>query len=159
MQHITKENMKIKYENSLIYQINSSAKYFDKLFKQFFEEINLGVTADQHLALMIVHDTKNCCQRDLARILLKDRANTGKLAKSLEDKGLIKIETTTKNNRLVKILTITKNGEKLAETSMKLFEPLKRKIEESYSEKQLNDLKNQLYEFTQIISKALKTNI
>ena len=79
--------MKTKYENSIIYQINSSAKHFDKLFEQFFKEINIGVTAAEHLALMIVHDTKDCCQRDLARVLLKDRANTGKLAKSLEEKG------------------------------------------------------------------------
>ena len=61
-------------------------------------------------ALMVVHDTKDCCQRDLARVLLKDRANTGKLAKSLEEKGLVKIKATIKNNRAVKnINKITNN--------------------------------------------------
>ena len=66
-QHIvfgnTKGIMKTKYEDTIIYQINSSAKHFDKLFEQFFKEINLGVSASEHLALMIIHDTKNCCQR------------------------------------------------------------------------------------------------
>ena len=92
--------MKTKYEDSIIYQINSSAKHFDKLFEQFFKEIDIGVSAAEHLALMVVHDTKDCCQRDLARILLKDRANTGKLAKSLEEKGLIKISATIKKGEV-----------------------------------------------------------
>ncbi len=151
--------MKTKYEDSIIYQINSSAKYFDKLFEQFFKEINIGVTAAEHLALMIVHDTKDCCQRDLARVLLKDRANTGKLAKSLEEKGLIEIKATIKNNRAVKILTITKKGKKLAKESMELFEPLKNKIEQEFSKEKLNDITKSLQDFTQLISKTLKVNI
>ena len=30
--------METKYENSIIYQINSSAKHFDKLFNQYSKE-------------------------------------------------------------------------------------------------------------------------
>ena len=150
--------MKTKYENSIIYQINSSAKHFDKLFEQFFKEINIGVTAAEHLALMIVHDTKDCCQRDLARVLLKDRANTGKLAKSLEEKGLIKIEATIKNNRAVKILTITKKGKELA-NSINLFETLKNQIEKEFSKEKLEEMTKTLHDFTQLISKTLKTKI
>ena len=151
--------MEIKYENSIIYQIHSSAKHFDKLFDQFFKEINIGVNAAEHLALMIVHDTKNCCQRDLARVMLKDRANTGKLAKSLEEKGLIKIEATIKNNRAVKILTLTTKGEKMVKDSMHLFEPLKQKIISEYSLEKLKEMTQSLKDFTQLISKTLKTKI
>ena len=139
--------MKTRYEDSIIYQINSSAKHFDKLFEQFFKEINIGVTAAEHLALMVVHDKKDCCQRDLARVLLKDRANTGKLAKSLEEKGLIKIEATTEK------------GKKLAKNSMNLFEPIKEQIEKELSKEKLNEMTKTLYEFTQLISKTLKTKI
>ena len=120
--------MKTRYEDSIIYQINSSAKHFDKLFEQFFKEINIGVTAAEHLALMVVHDTKDCCQRDLARVLLKDRANTGKLASILEQKGLIKIKATTKNNRMVKILTATQKGIKLNTKIMHLLLVTKVKV-------------------------------
>ena len=151
--------MKTKYEDSLVYQINLSAKHFDKLFEQFFKEINIGVSATEHLALMIIHDSKDCCQRDLARILLKDRANTGKLAKSLEEKGLIEINATIKNNRAVKILTITEKGNKLAKDSMKMFEPLASQIEETFTTKKLDEIRNSLHDFTQVVSKALKTNI
>ena len=151
--------MKTRNEDSLVYQINSSAKHFDKLFEQFFKQINIGVTASEHLALMIVHDTKDCCQRDLARVLLKDRANTGKLAKSLEEKGLLEVEATIKNNRAVKILTITKKGKKLIDDSVELFESIKKQIEEKFSKEKMELIANALQEFTQLISKSLKVNI
>lgn len=151
--------MRTKYEDSIIYQINSSAKHFEKLFEQFFKEINIGLSATEHLALMIVHDTKDCCQRDLAKIILKDRANTGKLAKSLEEKGLIKIDATIKNNRAVKILTITKKGEKLAHDSVTLFEPLRKQIVSKFPQEKLNEITKALRDFTQLISETLKTKI
>lgn len=151
--------MRTKYEDSIIYQINSSAKHFEKLFEQFFKEINIGLSATEHLALMIVHDTKDCCQRDLAKIILKDRANTGKLAKSLEEKGLIKIDATIKNNRAVKILTITKKGEKLAQDSVTLFEPLRKQIVSKFPQEKLNEITKALRDFTQLISETLKTKI
>lgn len=153
------ENMKTKYENSLVYQINSSAKYFEKLFEQFFKEINIGVSATEHLALTTIYDLKKCCQRDLARILLKDRANTGKLAKSLEEKGLITITPDIKNNKPVKILSVTKKGEVLIKNSLKLLKPLEEEIEKTFNEKKLNEIKNSLKDFTQVISKALKIKI
>ena len=151
--------MKTRYEDSLFYQIHSTAKYFDKLFEQFFKDINLGVSASEHLALMIIFDSNNCCQRDLAKILLKDRANTGKLVNSLKEKGLIDINLTTKNNRPVKILTITKTGVELVNKSMNLFEPLKKQIESVFTEKKLEETKKSLANFRESVSKAIKTNI
>ena len=53
------------------------------------------------------------CQRDLAKIILKDRANTGKLLDSLEVKGFIERELAVKNNRPVKIIKITEAGKKM----------------------------------------------
>lgn len=151
--------MKTRYEDSLFYQIHSTAKYFDKLFEQFFKDINMGVTSNEHLALMIIFDSKNCCQRDLAKILLKDRANTGKLVNSLQDKGLIEIELTTKNNRPVKILTVTKKGIELVNESSVLFEPLKQQIESAFTEKKIKEIKQSLSNFRESVSKAIKVNI
>lgn len=151
--------METKYKDSLIYQINSSAKCFEKVFEQFFKELELGISATEHLALTIVHDTKDCCQRDLAKIILKDRANTGKLAKSLEEKGLIKIAATIKNNRAVKILTITREGKKLVENSTKLLEPLIQQIVIKFPKEQLDEITKVLRDFTSLISETLKSKI
>ena len=59
------------------------------LFEQFFKKHDIGICAIEHLALKVIQDTKDCSQRDLAKVILKDRANTGKLANSLYQKGLI----------------------------------------------------------------------
>lgn len=148
-----------KYENSLIYQINSTSKYFDKLFEQIFKEMNFGITSTEHLALTVVNETADCCQRDLARIILKDRANTGKLAKTLEEKGFIKIELKTKNNRLVKILTTTKKGKKILEEIMQKFKPVIEKIEKEFSKKEVENIKKFLENFKTKVKKIVKTNI
>ena len=124
--------MKTKYENSLFYQINSTAKYFDKLFDQIFKEMDFGVSATEHLALSIICETNNCCQRDLARIILKDRANTGKLAKTLKEKGLIEITLNIKNNRPVKILSATKKGKELIDSTLSAFKPVIQKVEDEF---------------------------
>lgn len=151
--------MKTNYEDSLVYQINATAKYFDKIFEQFFKELNIGVSATEHLALALIDDLKDCCQRDLARIILKDRANTGKLARSLKEKGLIDIKLSTKNNRPVKILTTTKKGKDLLKNSASLFEPLKEKFEQQFSNEKLEEIKNALKDFTEVIATTLKVNI
>lgn len=151
--------MKTRYEDSLFYQIHSTAKYFDKLFEQFFKSINMGVSSSEHLALMIIYDLKNCCQRDLAKILLKDRANTGKLVLALQEKGLINIELKTKNNRPVKILTVTKKGINLVNESMILFEPLRKQIESVFTQEKIDEIKKSLSDFRNSVSKTIKVNI
>ncbi len=151
--------MKTRYENTLFYQINSTAKYFDKLFEQIFKSANFGVSATEHLALSVICETKDCCQRDLARIILKDRANTGKLAKNLQDKGLIIITLRTKNNRPVKILSATEKGQKLIEETLVIFKPVIEKIEQEFSKDGLNNIKQSLQNFRKVVEKSVKTNI
>ena len=57
-------------------------------------------------------------QRDLAKLILTDRANTGRILDSLEEKGLITRFVDLKNNRLVKKMGVTEKGhEKLEEVN------------------------------------------
>ncbi len=151
--------MKTRYEDSLFFQINSSAKYFNMLFEQIFKEINVGISSTEHLALTIISQTENCCQRDLARVLLKDRANTGKLVNALEEKKYIEIEQKTKNNRMVKILTVTKKGTEINKKVMQKVQPLIDKITDEASRELIEMTKLGLKAFTKIVEKAVKINI
>ncbi len=151
--------MEIKYENSLFYQINSTAKYFDKLFDQFFKELNLGITGTEHLALCVVMQTKNCCLRDLAKIILKDRANTGKLAYKLEKMGLVNIELKTKENKLVKILTVTERGKEVCETAYNKIFPLVEQIKTEVTQEKIEDTIKNLVSFRQTVKKVVKMDI
>lgn len=158
MQHIL-GIMATVFENSLFYQINLSSKCMHMLFEQFFKELNIGISATEHLALSVIIETKNCCQRDLARIILKDRSNTGKLANILEEKGLIQIKQTIKNNRMVKILTATKKGLNLNQKIVKIVKPIVDKVNEEISEKTANELKNTLKNIREILQRNVKIKI
>lgn len=151
--------MTTDYEKSLFYQIGSCARYFDKLFDQFFKELDCGITGVEHLCLLIISSQKDCCQRDLARVILKDRANTGKLVNKLEQKELIKIEITKKNNKLVKILSLTSKGTKLKDDILKKTQSMGNKIREEMTEEKIEEMIENLNIFRQIVKKNVKTNI
>ena len=147
------------FTDTIFYQIELTAKYCRYLGQQVFEKYNAGVSTEEFSVLDVLYCNPQLCQRDLAKILLKDRANTGKLAKSLEEKGLVKITPDIKNNKPVKILSITKKGTTLIEDSHKLLEPLCIEIEKNFTDEKLDEIKNSLKSFKETISKALKTNI
>lgn len=129
------------------------------LFEHFFKNLDLGISATEHLALCVIKDTKDCCQRDLARIILKDRANTGKLANSLEKKGLIKIDIKTKGNKPVKILTVTKKGEELYKEAKIPIEPLITEIYKEFPPEMLDETIDILKNFRKLVEKTVKVNI
>ena len=151
--------MKTEYENSLFYQIHSCARCFDILFEQYFKELDLGISSIENLALGIIVEVEDCCYRDLAKILIKDRSNTGKLASVLEKKGFVKTYLKTKNNRPVKILKATKKGIEIHNKIRKIINPVAEEIHSKISSKLLEQTKQNLQMFRKTVEKAIKTNI
>ena len=107
------------YTDTLFYQIELTAKYCKLLGTQVFEQYNTGISLEEYTVLDTVISQADLCQRDLAKLILKDRANTGKLLDGLEKKGLIVRKLSVKNNRPVKIIEITSEGRKKTEEAAK----------------------------------------
>ncbi len=78
--------------------------------KKLFEKLEIGITMDEYAALDTISINAGICQRDLAKLIIKDRANTGRILDTLEQKGFITRFIDTKNNRLVKKMGITEKG-------------------------------------------------
>lgn len=114
---------KIKhYTQSIHYELEQTARLMKILGVQLFEKLNIDLSMDEYAALDTISLYENICQRDLAKLILKDRANTGRILNSLEDKGLITRLIDTKNNRLVKKVSILEEGkEKLTEINDKII--------------------------------------
>lgn len=116
MQHIflaTKNELNMKeihYTDTIHYELEQTAKLMRKLSMQILNKLEINISVDECAALDIISCNENICQRDLAKKILKDRANTGRILNSLEEKGFIKRSVDTKNNRLVKKIEITKIG-------------------------------------------------
>ncbi len=111
------------FTDTIFYQIELTAKYCKLLGQQVFEKFNAGISLEEFSVLDVLSMNDALCQRDIAKLILKDRANTGKLLDILADKGYISRELTIKNNRPVKLVKITDEGmEKLNEVAEKVHQ-------------------------------------
>ena len=128
--------MKEHYTDTIFYQIELTARYCKLLGQQVFDQYNVqGISIEEYTILDTLSCNEELCQRDLAKLLLKDRANTGKLLDVLDKKGYISRKLSIKNNRPVKIIEITENGKKVlnaaAERIRLHYYQLKEKIDNS----------------------------
>lgn len=159
---ITEINNKIEilhYTDSIHYELEQTSRLMKMLGKQLFEKLEIGITMDEYASLDTVSINAGICQRDLAKLIIKDRANTGRILDSLEQKGFITRFIDTKNNRLVKKMGITEKGyDELNYINQKIknyFEGVTRKLSEENVEKVQKALKAFRLELEQIV----ETNI
>ena len=75
--------------------------------------MKIDISFEEYLILDVVSYNEGICQIDLAKKLLRDRSNIGKIVSALEKKGLIKINPDTRNKRLIKKLYFGKRAEKM----------------------------------------------
>ena len=76
-------------------------------------EFGADITIEQFITLDAIYTCPDLCQRDLAKILLKDRSNVTRILNILENKKLIVREPVTKGNRVVKSAKLTEEGKAL----------------------------------------------
>ena len=98
------------YTDSIHYELEQTSRLMNMLTNQLFKKLELSIIFDEYIALDTVSINAGICQRDLAKLILKDRANTGRILNELEQKGFITRFIDTKNNRLVKKMEITETG-------------------------------------------------
>lgn len=98
------------YTDSIHYELEQTSRLMNMLTNQLFKKLELSITFDEYIALDTVSINAGIYQRDLAKLILKDRANTGRILNELEQKGFITRFIDTKNNRLVKKMGITETG-------------------------------------------------
>ena len=151
--------MKEHFRNTIFYQIEHTAKYCKLLGAQVFEQFNVGLSVEEYSILDTLMIEKELCQRDLAKLILKDRANTGKLLDGLEKKGFIRRILSIKNNRPVKLIEITEDGIKQAEEAAKRIRPYYMKIKEKIDNSDIAKVGELLSDLRQILQESLKIQI
>ena len=111
---------------------------------QLFAKLGAPLSPEEFLALDVVSANPDICQRDLAKLIIKDRANTGRLLEALEKKGLIDRVVDVKNNRLVKKIVITEEGEEILRTWLKKIIPIFDRVYEKFSKEEIEQVKDVL---------------
>lgn len=145
--------------DSIYYDLELTANLLKKMGEQLFEQWEVGVSPLEHAALDTIFCHTGICQRDLAKLLLKDRANTGRVLDTLEAKGLITRFIDMKNNRLVRKMGVTEKGhEKLEEVSRKI-ESHFQKIRATATDAEVDQLQVSLRKFRENILEVVNVNI
>lgn len=151
--------MKEHFRNTIFYQIELTAKYCKMLGAQVFEQYNIGITVEEYTILDTLLSQNELCQRDLAKLILKDRANTGKLLDGLEKKGFITRKLSIKNNRPVKLIEITDAGINEAEEAAKRIRPHYIAIKEQIDNTDIAKVGELLTELRNLLNESLKIQI
>ena len=139
------ENFFDCYARTLPYIIEKASVYIRLRGSLLLNELGADITLEQFITLDAIHGCPDLCQRDLAKILLKDRSNVTRILNILEKKGLIMRKTATKGKRVVKVTSLTEAGHS---------------VMSKYADKMKSDLNNFLEEFNQddlkVMEKTLK---
>lgn len=153
------ENSIIHFQNSVLFEIEQISKYVHELAKDFFKEHKILITHEEFRTLDVLFCNPECCQRDLAKLILRDRIYTGRLIDSLEKKGLIERRNDTKGKRLVKRMTITEKGIECYKSTIKAIQPQFKKLEKKFTLEQMRELRTTLQRLKQNISEIVKIKI
>ncbi len=147
------------YTDSPSYELELTSKYCKALLIKLFNQVCSEITPEEFAVLDTVSCHKGFCQRDLAKLILRDRANTGRVLDSLEKKGFIKRSNDTKNNRLVRIVNITPSGEVVLKELTLRFQPIHEKMCKIFSEEDLLILRASLKKVREAISQIVDMQI
>ncbi len=118
------------YTDTVIYACDVILKNLKSALKAKLDKLDLGITSEQFVVLDTINSQTEIYQQQLSDILLKDKANTTRLVKILEKKGLIKRESGSYKNRVVNSLKVTPEGKKILTKAIPL---MKKYIEEIFS--------------------------
>ena len=147
------------FTDTIFYQIELTARYCKLLGAQVFEQFDVGVTVEEYSILDTLMAEHELCQRDLAKLILKDRANTGKLLDTLERKGLIVRKLSMKNNRPVKLIEITEKGIKQTEEAAKRIRPHYMAIKKQIDNSDIARVGELLADLRKVLHESLKIQI
>ena len=147
------------YTESIFYQFEQTAKYCRYLGVQVFQKLNMSVTPDEFSALDVIMLSEGICQRELAKIILKDRPSTGRILDSLEKKGYVERFVDTKNNRLVRRVKLTDIGKTVTEdTSNKLRDYISH-LPKVFSDEDKEKLKDLIIRFRESLEQEVEMKI
>ena len=151
--------MQNHFTDTIFYQIELTAKYCKLLGQQVFEKLSVGISPEEFSVLDTLACNTYLCQRDLAKLILKDRANTGKLLDSLEKKGFITRNLSIKNNRPVKKVEITEKGKQKLDEATERIRPHFLIVQDKINNSNISQIGNLLKDLRSVLDETLEIQI
>ena len=147
-----------RYTDTFYYDLELTTKFLRLFSVEFFKRLNTNLNQDEYVTIETILCNAGICQRDLAKIILKDRANTGKILNTLEEKGYITRFVDMKNNRLVRKMGVTEEGKKVYdEVTLKLKAAINETIHNEKNKKFI--ISDEEIDYVRDILKKLRENL
>ncbi len=140
------------YVDTIIYSVDRIIKGLKTELKNKLETLDIGITGEQFIVLDTIYGRKNIYQQQLSEIIMKDKSNTNRILKILEEKGLIKKEYGNVNNRLVYFLKVTEKGKKIVEENMPKIKQFITEIFKNIDNSEIEILHNLSHKFQHDLS-------
>lgn len=147
------------YIESIYYQLEQTARYCRYLGSQIFQKLDMPVSMDEFVTMDTISLNDGMCQRELAKLILKDRANTGRILNSLEEKGYIERFVDTKNNRLVRKMRLTLEGREITTKVSKVLREYIEKLPKVLSENDKFEIMESLKRFREGLEQEVEMKI
>lgn len=129
------------------------------LSTQTFTEKEFGLTPDQYVILsLLLENEEIVCQRQLAEIMLKDRANIARIIEIMHKNGLIE-KIPDSNGRKIYKLIVTEKGKKLKDKVFPTDIDLRNAITNNISAEELATTFNTLEKMNKNIRDKVKLQI
>lgn len=147
-------------EEHLPYQIDYTAN-FNKSFRREHQAqfISTELTADELAILFILRFEPDVTQSELAKFLFKGKAHVGKILNDMEKRGYIERVADTRDNLMVKKNKITPKGMEICEKGYKEGEKIQQKINEEFSQEELDQLISYLKRYQRVLSSIVDVKL
>lgn len=98
------------YTKSLPYELALTSRVLHEAMVVFFKNNEFPISPDEYVILDCLYTHPNIIQMELAKMILKGRAHTGKFLKTMEEKGLIVRTPALQGSKIIMQIEITQNG-------------------------------------------------
>lgn len=139
MKEILPKDEELK-DDGVGFHIGKTASYMKFAAINTLKKLGLDdLTFDQYEVLWVLIYNDGLYQRQLGKILIKDRPNITRLINILSEKGLIERRHDTENKRLLRVF-ITKEGRRKVDELEPFKEIMAKKVKSALTEKETESL-------------------
>lgn len=151
---------RLKYTDSIFYEIIITGKYMKKMAEGLFKELELVLTNEEFFVLDFLYkNNEEVCQRDIAVKMLSDRANMGKILNGLDKKGYIERKLGVKQKYPVKLVSLTDEGEKCYIETIEILKKIGKPVIEELTEKEEKETIERLKRLRIVLSQIINIDI
>ena len=144
------------YIDSFPYEIELTARICHENAKRLLERCTKEVSIDEFTVIDTLIARPGLSQADLARLILKGKAHTGRFLMSLEAKGLVERHIEERDGKLIKVSDITEKGSTLYKNILSKFKPAMTEFDKVISDEDCQKIISKLQEFRASIEKVSK---